>query len=127
MLGSRVLGHFGRRHKKPTEPDFTSAAQTITGGGALTIAHGLGITPYNIQIWVKNTSAELNYSVDDEFQQYAGDLSGNNRGVSIVPDATNLNVRYGSAANVFSGLNKTTGASAVLVDSKWKLILRVWL
>ncbi|MCK5019411.1 MAG: hypothetical protein KAS32_20300 [Candidatus Peribacteraceae bacterium] len=107
---------------------FTSAEQTITSGGPLTLAHGLGAAPSLIQCRLICKSAEANYSVDDELIISSGWSSDDitaNRGVSIVPDATNLNVRFGNAPNVFTILDKTTGAR-FLVTVNWKFIVRAW-
>jgi hypothetical protein len=41
------------------------------------------------------------------------------RGLVIVPDATNLNIRFGSNANAFAALNKTTGTAAALTNANW--------
>jgi hypothetical protein len=86
---------------------YTSPEQTITAAGSLTLAHGLGVKPQFIQILLKCQTGEFGYSSGDElFMQY-GDNSGsaNGIGVSIVPDATNLNIRYGSSAVTFVGIN----------------------
>lgn len=107
---------------------YTSAAQTITAAGALTLAHGLGSKPRLVQLRLKCISAEKNYSVNDEifFNPMATGDSGGNEGISIVPDATNLNIRYGSQTNVFVIVDKTTGASAVGDLTKWNVIFDAW-
>lgn len=107
--------------------EFISSGQTITSAGPLTIAHGLSSQPKLYLAFLECTTADLNYSIGDEI--IVGLMSNGsviNRGVSIVPDATNLNIRYGSDSGVFSALNKTTGVGASLTNSSWELILRAW-
>jgi hypothetical protein len=97
---------------------FESADQTITSGGSLTIAHGLGYTPIWNNIWLVCQTAELGYTAGDIVLWTTG---GNNRGVSFVVDDTNAYVRYGSAVNVFELNNKTTGATASATNANWKM------
>lgn len=108
---------------------FVSAEQTITSAGALTIAHSLAEMPKLVQVRIKNTTAELNYSVDDEvIINPAGNdpVAAANRGLSLVVDSTNLVIRYGSAAATFSIINKTTGAVGSITNSSWKMIVRAY-
>lgn len=106
---------------------FQSTDQTITSAGTLTIAHGLARKPLLIFAVLKCTTAELNYSINDEVAIALGaNDQGSSIGVSVVPDATNLNVRFGNAAIPFLVNNKTTGASANITLANWRLVLRAW-
>lgn len=102
---------------------FVSANQTITSAGSLTIAHGLSSTPEFVLMALVCTTAQAGYSVNDVV--FVNDLSANQNdvGVSIVPDGTNLNVRYGSKASVFTIPNKTTGDATALTNANWRLRL----
>jgi hypothetical protein len=102
---------------------FTSADQTITSAGALTLAHGLGATPDFIQVFLVCQTAQLNYAAGDIVLVNSSMDAGNNNGITIVPDATNLNCRFGSAAAAFEALNKTTGAGGALTNANWKVRL----
>lgn len=106
---------------------FTSPEQTITSAGSLVIAHGLSVEPTLIQVRLICKIADLNYSVDDEV------IMGNsstgtfaNKGHSVVPDATNLNIRYSSDANVYAICDKTTGTVSNITIASWKLIIKAW-
>lgn len=104
---------------------FTSAEQTITAAGALTLAHGLTGTPTQINAYLVNKTAEHGYSIGDFLAVDVGQQSTSavdNLGLSIVPDGTNLNIRFGSNAITFLILNKTTGASANLTDANWNIV-----
>lgn len=108
---------------------YTSPAQTITSAGSLTLAHGLSSSPTLIQARLICTVAELGYSINDEVFIPAGGTnlnSNQNTGFSLVPDATNLNIRYGSEASSFDILNKTTGARAAITNSSWNFIVYAW-
>ena len=108
---------------------FVSAEQTITAAGPLTIAHSLAEMPKIVQPRLINKTAELGYSIGDEVViNPAGNPLGGAvaRGLSIVPDATNLNIRFGSDASTFSIINKTTGAQGNVVNANWKLIVRAY-
>ena len=99
---------------------FTSSNQIITAGGALTIAHGLGVAPNNIQIFMVCQTAEFNYSAGDVVV-WGISAAPNNCGISLTVDATNLLIRFGSQANTLPLLNKSTGASANTTNSNWKV------
>lgn len=106
---------------------FASSAQTITAAGALTIPHYLGVKPSAVFVELICASAEHNYSVGDVIQLPPVDSSGaaSGQGVSIEKnDATNLNIRYGSAAATFIVVNKTDGTVESATNASWKMRLR---
>jgi hypothetical protein len=106
---------------------FTSSQQTITNAGQLTLAHSLGAIPTLIQFRLKCLTAEAGYSIGDELMvsHHAEEAAGG-RGVSTVPDATNIVIRYAAAANVFRAVTKTTGAEINLTHANWRLIVKAW-
>lgn len=111
----------------PFTKSFESSQQTITSAGALTLAHGLGVKPKLYLAFLQCTTADLNYSVGDEVPYFLSTGQAvNNQGVSMVPDATNLNVRFGSNVSVFSIPNKTTGVTANITITSWKFVARAW-
>lgn len=106
---------------------FTSSNQTITAAGALTLAHALGVMPTLVQVRLKCTTAELGYSIGDEvIANPMVSHTSSSRGVSVVPDATNLNIRFGSDANSLSVIRKDTGAIADITNASWAAIFKAW-
>ena len=107
---------------------YESSGQTITSAGLLTLAHGLGIRPKLITGYLKNTSAELGYSVGDEveFSIIVNSTSTANIVNSMYADSTNVFVRFSNAAWAFHLANKSTGASVIIANSKWDLYVRAW-
>lgn len=103
---------------------FKSAEQTITSAGALTIAHGFGVTPKKISGRLICKTSEFNYSIGDTIDEFIGNAYF--PGFICTPDSTNLNIRYNAGANVFSTLDKTTGTAASLTNGSWKVIFRAW-
>ncbi len=72
-------------------------------------------------------NAEQGYNVGDKLFANPGREAGYNQGIAVVPDTTNLNIRFGqTGTNVFTGLNKTTGASVNFTNTKWTVIFRAW-
>ncbi len=110
-------------------PDYDSGEQTITSAGALTLAHGLGVAPSSIQVFLICKTAEQGYSIGQKIPVYFGNEinTSPDRGVAAVVDATNILVRFGSSANVFDYLNFTTGNVVSLTNANWKAIFRVWI
>lgn len=105
---------------------FPSADQIITAGGQLVILHGLAAIPTIIVPQLICQVAELGYSIGDIAQIGYDQDSTTNRGISVVPDATNLTVRYGTSANTFTLINKTTGARTAITNASWKLRLTAY-
>lgn len=107
---------------------FESTQQTITSGGALTLAHGLVAKPKLVQLALVCQTAEFNYSIGDEIIVPNGlaQESTNNRGIGVLIDATNVTIRFGSAASVLTIQNKTTGNTAIITNANWKLVVRAF-
>lgn len=107
----------------PLTKGFESAAQTITTGGQLTIAHGLGAVPKTYVIWLVCVTAENGYTAG---QRVGFDTAAipTNRGLSVIVDATNVVLRFGSAA--FAITNASTGASGSLTPANWNLVVGVY-
>lgn len=102
---------------------FTSSDQTITLGGLITVAHGLGAQPKAIGAVLVCQTAENGYSIGDLvwsplFNEYYGAYGS--PGACYI-DATNINVRISNTG--LSGGHKTTGANVVLTAANWKLRL----
>jgi hypothetical protein len=111
----------------PFSQSYASAQQTITAAGSLTLAHGLASTPQLYLAVLQCTTAEFGYSIADEIQALlTSSTSAASRGVAVVPDATNMNIRYGSDANTFGAVNKTSGAFVALTNANWRLVIRAW-
>lgn len=107
---------------------FESVEQTITLAGPLVIPHGLTGKPRFVQAVMVCKVADLGYSIGDEVfvnPSVNSDGAQTNGGLSIVPDATNLNVRYG--ANTPLLIRKDTGVGAFITAlSSWRYVFRAW-
>jgi hypothetical protein len=107
--------------------DYVSPEQTITAAGALTLAHQLGAKPKFIQVSLICKTANIGYAVDDEILiNPLAAFSTLSTGVSVVGDATNLNIRFGSYSQVFTILNKSTGTAADITPASWKIVIKAW-
>lgn len=112
----------------PFQKAFESAQQNISFGGLNQVPHGLGVKPKLYLAFLQCTTADSGYAIGDEIEVNPGVAYGqlnsqsSNAGISIWPDATNINVRFGSTLTVIS---KTGGASNIN-SSSWKLVVRAW-
>lgn len=108
----------------PFTKSFESTQQTITGNGALTLAHSLGVKPNLYLAFLVCVTGEAGYTAGDEtiIDPSVSD-PGSSRGISLVPDTTNVNVRYGSQQSL---IHKTSGAWTILTNANWKLVVRAW-
>ncbi|RWI60242.1 MAG: hypothetical protein EOQ93_02995 [Mesorhizobium sp.] len=106
---------------------FESAQQTITSGGTLTIAHGLGVSPPLVIAVLKCVTADAGWSIGNEITINIGKHDGSpERGFGVRQDATNLYVVYATSSNVMEYKDGVSGANAALTNSSWRLVLRAW-
>jgi hypothetical protein len=102
--------------------EFTPADQAITAAGLLTLAHSLGTAPKHLHAHLVCQTADLNWVAADAAGLF-GFAQGNNQGFVWYADATNIYIKFGSSASVFSMINKTTGASSSITLANWKFRL----
>lgn len=107
--------------------EYTSAAQTVTAGGALTLLHGLNAEPWNMSARMVCISAVNNYSIGDQVSLAFGPQDGSVSAGIIVTDvtSTDITLRYGStASNSLLTLDKTTGAVSNTPNTSWNIVIR---
>ena len=102
---------------------FTSTAQTITGGGLLTLAHGLASAPGIIQFRLvcNDVAGDQGYAQGDVIHLspgYSGDRD-TNRTTAAYADATNVYVRFAPTTTTFYYATKGAGVAAPLTNSSW--------
>jgi hypothetical protein len=106
---------------------YESAQQTITSAGGLTLAHGLGVKPKIMFCVIQCTTAQEGYSIGDEVPiGFPAGVTTGNAGIAVIPDATNISIRFGSAASVFYVPNRSTGVTANLTNANWRLVVRAY-
>lgn len=106
---------------------FQSTDQTITAAGLLTIPHGFGAVPEFCVFFLKCTTADIGFSVNDIVQwgtvQYTTNTAVE-RGLISWSDDTNIYVRFGSSDPTFTIYNKSTGAIENITNSSWRLFVK---
>lgn len=107
---------------------YTSPLQTITAGGPLVIAHGLGVAPRLCDFYLECQTAEMGYAVGDKVIVSPNDADSGTSvasyGFSAWFDATNINIRYGATTNVFIIPDDSTGTRTVIASANWRLVAR---
>ena len=106
----------------PLTEFYQSADQAITTQGLLVLAHGLGVTPTLLQGYLKCITAEQGYSVGDITPVRFNDSSA----ASIVPDATNITVRFANTAAAYWITNKSLGTLVAATNANWTFFVRAW-
>jgi hypothetical protein len=116
----------------PFSQEYVSAQQTITPGGTITLAHGLGVVPKLILCQVVCVVANSGYAVGDvvdniPIQYFAVNATSAMRGVSVQKDATSIIAQYGSYGGpTIVGMVKGTGATGAFTDTSWRLVVRAY-
>ena len=107
---------------------YVSPDQVITSAGALTLAHGLPSTPLGLKCVLVCQIGEGGYNPGDIVDPSMAQGGGGSRGVSIVPDGTNLNIRYGSqVGSCFYLVHKTTGTNFNITNANWLARFIAWI
>ena len=104
---------------------FESSAQSITT--TLTIAHGLGVVPKLFQVILKCVTGELSYTANNLVivgPHFIGS-SGSDATLSIIPDATNLNIVFSNPFNVVLP-RLDTRVNVIITNVNWNIIFRAW-
>ncbi|CAB4176669.1 hypothetical protein UFOVP1672_31 [uncultured Caudovirales phage] len=104
----------------------TSADTTLPAAGATaTIAHGLGSVPFNYDVFLKNATTELGWSVGDTIKVGLDPHSSTtDRGIIAYADATNVYVLI--AASGMNMYDKSTGAASAITLGSWRLVVKAW-
>jgi hypothetical protein len=109
---------------------FESAEQTITVGGTLTVAHGLGEKPRFVSGHLICKTAEYGYAIGETIEvslntPIFNTVNTNTNNCSLRDDATNLLVKFG-AGSTFRIVDVTNGVGRDITVANWKFILKAW-
>jgi hypothetical protein len=96
---------------------YTSSEQTVTTGGTLTLAHGLGSRPTDVRLVLRCVSSNAGYSTGDEVQ--IGDYSGGGvyYGSVVGANATNIIIKTGNAGIVMIN-------GGFISNASWRYVAR---
>ena len=109
---------------KTAAPTFTSSDQTVAIDTRLEIAHSLGAKPSLVQVTLKCTTANANYSVGDEILWGGSRNSVTNNGVNFFFNATNISIIQGDNIDVLD--HNTPFAAITITPSSWRWVVRAW-
>lgn len=104
---------------------FISGQQAITSAGQLVIPHGLGRRPIEVtgKLICTAGGGEAGYTQGQDTPTPLGALVTTGAGVSVITDATNLTVRFATAAGAFIVIHATTGTPTSITNGNWALVL----
>jgi hypothetical protein len=96
---------------------YTSSEQTVTDGGTLTLAHGLGFRPTDVRLVLRCVSSNAGYSTGDEVE--IGDYSGSGAyyGAVVGANATNIIIKTGNG-----GIAMISGG--FINNASWRYVAR---
>jgi hypothetical protein len=96
---------------------FETSGQTVTFGGNLTVAHGLGARPDQVMVLLVCATAENNYAVGDSIIYWTSANNVAAQGIHARIDDTNIVLNQASAMAV---LDKSTHSYAGITPAKWR-------
>lgn len=102
---------------------YVSSEQTITSGGLLTLAHGLGAAPSLIKPHIVCKVADAGYAIGDKVIVTGAEHDSPS---SIRFDATNCYVRFTSSSSCFFIADKTTGVRTGITNASWRLVMKAY-
>ena len=102
---------------------YNSGNQTLTLDGSGTLAHSLGTTPTQYEVFLRCTTADLGWAVNDTVLAPRGSQIGAaHYGVTLGADATNIYFAIGSQIQIRS--KGTTTSFGNITASSWRLVIR---
>lgn len=109
--------------------EFISTQEPVVTGGSITFPHGLGVAPKLLRAHLVCISANLSYSIGDTYDiettnSYDSGVASGRIGIS--PDATNINLIFGSSNPTFSILDKSSHTRGNIVNSRWEIVISAW-
>lgn len=117
--GSRLL----TANQTPFTKSYTSPEQTVTAGGTLTLAHGLGVKPKLVEAVLVCKTAEFGWSVGQEVNISTDFGNPSSYNYAIGRDETNIRAVCGTTGILsFSA----SGVASTLTSTNWRLIVRAW-
>lgn len=100
---------------------------TVSSAGSHTPSHDLGAKPRFISPVLRCITDEAGFVAGDDvpidFNSSYGSIVST--GVSIVPDESQLSIRFGGHPNTISVLNHTTGSLANITPANWRLYVHI--
>ena len=119
--GSVLVGGFFIHH---TGEDWESAEQTLTAATLTTVAHPYSVVPKEVRAILRCKTAELGYSIGDEYR--VGDIHTNDfvAGIGISADITNVYASQNSTSVNIQRKNPTIGDIVAITRANWKLVFR---
>lgn len=108
--------------------EYVSPAMVITSGGTVTLTHLLPAKPKVFTAHIKCLTAQHGYSVGDELivNPLLNTQDTNGRGAAIVPDATNIHIKFGIDGTTFAIIHKTNGGQDNITNSRWEFYIRAF-
>lgn len=98
---------------------YTSDWTAWVLGGTVVFAHGLGVIPWSVQLYLQAVGGEGGWAALDSFAWYGSANASANGGAIWYADATNVRVLIGSGTQ--RALRKDTGAHFDITPGDWLL------
>lgn len=108
----------------PADAKYTSSDQTITSSGSLTLTHGLGGIPDQVQYFLVCQTGEGGYTAGDIVAVDMDNSSlGTNNYSNCIVSATQIIVQFATDGNAFYVVKKsaTAGDAFATTNANWKL------
>jgi|GEM_PF-7084853 len=103
---------------------YQTSGETVTLGGDLTKAHGLGVRPEDLMLELVCVNAEGNHATGDAIIAWSGLVSNSgSQGINVRWDATNIVINQSGAIYV---LDKTGHTFDAITAANWAWRMKAW-
>ncbi len=109
----------------PHTQTYQSAQWSFVAGTDITLTHGLGGTPANVQVWLVCVTASEGFAVNDWYGPIGAETfaDGANNGLAIAMNATQIKLKVGASGLPI--INFSTGTRGITY-ANWRIVVRAW-
>lgn len=107
-------------------PTYQSAEQSFAFADSITLTHGLGGLPSNVQVWLVCKTNDGGYLVNDWVGPIGSETFGDgaNNGIVIAMNTTQVKLQIGSQSIAMP--TWSTGTRFSITPTRWRLVVRAW-
>jgi hypothetical protein len=108
----------------PFTSKFTSTGNAVPVTAVLSVAHGLGVVPFGIQVTLVNVTSNLGYTAGQEVELSTATQEVNSYTIALYKDVTSV---YLGTSDIIYIPTASGGAAVPITAADWTVTVRAWI